>query len=326
MAISRPLTFRPLYQTLVWGGRRLCAWRKDLPAGPVGESWEISDHARGESVVEAGPYRDRTLSDLVRDEGEALLGKAQRPGPFPLMVKLIDAKQRLSVQVHPDDDLARSMGVGENGKTECWVFLASGGEVFQGVRKGIDAPLFRRALDSMQLEATLNRFEAHEADVFFLPARTLHALGEDCLVYELQQTSDVTFRVYDWDRMGLDGKPRQLHVEESLHTIDFAPRSYGPIRPPWRKTEFGLGHRLAECAYFSLDELSVDGVFALPTEGSFVLITCLTGTCLLSGPKGEIALPAMRTALIPADVGSLRVEPLGPATVLVARPGPDLLR
>ena len=212
MAISHPLLFRPQYQTLVWGGRRLCAWRKDLPVGPVGESWEVADHPRGESVVDSGPLQGRTLAELVRDEGQALLGKCQGPGPFPLMVKLIDAKQRLSVQVHPDDELARSMGVGENGKTECWVFLASGGEVFQGTRKGIDSSVFRRALDNKQLEGVLNRFEASEGDVFFLPARTLHAIGEDCLVYELQQTSDITFRVYDWDRMGLDGKPRQLHV------------------------------------------------------------------------------------------------------------------
>jgi mannose-6-phosphate isomerase len=242
------------------------------------------------------------------------------------MVKLIDAKQRLSVQVHPDDELARSMEVGENGKTECWVFLASGGEVFQGTRKGIDPSVFRRALDNKQLETVLNRFEASEGDVFFLPSRTLHAIGEDCLVYELQQTSDITFRVYDWDRMGLDGKPRQLHVEESLRAIDFSPQPFGPIRPNWRDAAFGKSRRLAECAYFSLEELGVDGPVELPTEGSFILITCLTGTCLLSAPMGEVALPAMRTALIPADAGSLRVEPLGPATLLVARPGVALIR
>ena len=232
MSLREPLRFLPVYKTLVWGGRRMLAWRPDVPDGPVGESWDLADHADGMSVVAEGPLAGQ-------DAGAAAGGGSRRAGgagfsgrTFPLMVKLIDASQRLSVQVHPDDAGARALGVGDNGKTECWRVVADGGVIFQGTRPGIDRAAFEAALAAGQLEQTLNRFEPQAGDFFFLEARTVHALGEGCLVYEIQQTSNITFRVYDWGRVGLDGKPRPLHVAESLETIDFSRTGFGPAASP----------------------------------------------------------------------------------------------
>jgi len=137
MEVRVPLIFHPVYQPLVWGGRRMEKWGRTLPPGPIGEAWELADHERGMSVVAEGPLADRRLRDLVADAGTALVGGGFSGGEFPLMVKLIDATLRLSVQVHPDAALARKFGVGGHGKTECWVFLDDGGEICQGTKPGI---------------------------------------------------------------------------------------------------------------------------------------------------------------------------------------------
>src|SRR5256885_5948958 len=254
MPLDAPLSFTPVYKTVLWGGRRLGRWRPALPPGQIGEAWDLADHDAGMSVVAGGPRAGTTLRALVAGHGAALVGRGFAGGAFPLMIKLIDATDRLSVQVHPDDAIARSLHVGANGKTECWLVLEDGGELFQGTRPGVDRESFARALAAGRVAETLNRFEPRAGDCFFLGARTVHALGAGCLVYELQQTLDVTFRVHDWDRVGADGKPRALHVDAALATIDFAGGDYGPRRPAWRDEEAGRVRRRtsADCAYFQL--------------------------------------------------------------------------
>jgi mannose-6-phosphate isomerase len=324
MEVRIPLLFRPVYQPLVWGGRRMEAWGRVLPDGPIGEAWELADHPRGMSVVAAGPLAGRTLHDLALCAGPALVGAAFPGGEFPLMIKLIDARLRLSVQVHPDDAIARELGVGQHGKTECWVLLADGGEICHGTRAGIGRDEFERALAEHHVATTLNRFEAREGDIFFLPARTVHALGEGCLLYEVQQTSDITFRVYDWDRLGLDGKPRPLHVRESLATIDFSQTSFGPRSPaPWRPLLApGCEERvLVECASFTLREQRVCGSLEQPLGDTCAVVTCVAGQGSLSTPLGQVALPTMQTVLVPADADRWRVDiPTGSADLLVATP------
>src|SRR5262245_51435658 len=221
MDLRAPISFRPVYQTVVWGGRRMERWRTELPPGPVGESWVPADPQRGVRVVADGPLAGATLGELTVRFGADLVGAGFRGGPFPIMVKAIDASDRLSVQVHPDDAIAHRLGLGRNGKTECWLFLEDGGELFLGTKTGVDRAAFERALAEDRLAETLNRFEPRAGDFFFLEPRTVHALGAGCLLYEIQQTSDITFRAYDWGRKGLDGQPRALHVQESLDTIDF---------------------------------------------------------------------------------------------------------
>lgn len=319
MAIRLPLTFRSVYQNLVWGGRRLQAWRNDLPEGPIGEAWDIADHPRGESIVDGGPFIGKTLNELVRDEDRALLGRCRHHGFFPLMVKIIDSRERLSVQVHPDDSLAQSLGVGQNGKTECWFFLTDGGEVLQGTKPGIERDHFRHAITTRDVANTLNHFAAKAGDVFFLPARTIHALGQGCFLYELQQTLDVTFRVYDWDRVGLDGKPRPLHVEESLATIDFKAAEFGP-RPIPKFSPEGMRNRL-RCRYFCLDEYRSEVQVELSTNHRFALLTCLSGGGMVETSAGSVNLMPLRTALIPADAEAFCWVPSAPGAFLLARPG-----
>lgn len=324
MEVRAPLVFRPVYQPLVWGGRRMESWGRALPEGPIGEAWELADHPRGMSMVAEGPWFGTSLHDLVERAPTALVGQAFRGGEFPLMVKLIDARLRLSVQVHPDDLIARQLGVGRHGKTECWVFLEDGGEICQGTRPGIGRTDFEWALAEHRVATTLNLFEARKGDVFFLPARTVHALGEGCLLYEVQQTSDITFRVYDWDRLGLDGKPRSLHVTESLATIDFSRASYGPHTPaPWRSlgVEGCQERSLIACEYFSLREQRVCGDLTQPVGDTCVVVTCVAGQGTLATPAGRVALPPMQTVLVPADAGTWRVDAAeGSVDLLLATP------
>ena len=325
MEVRVPLIFRPVYQPLVWGGRRMERWGRTLPRGPIGEAWELADQPRGMSVVAEGQLAGLTLRELVDRAGAALVGTGFPGGEFPLIVKLIDARLRLSVQVHPDEAVARALGVGQHGKTECWVFLADGGEVWQGTRQGVGRAEFERSLAQHNLPEVLNRFEARTGDVCFLPARTVHALGEGCLLYEVQQTSDVTFRVYDWDRLGLDGKPRPLHVAESMATIDFARTGFGPHKTEaWRPVAGGADCEercLVECSHFALRELKVRGRLEQPTQDTCAIVTCVSGKGTLSTPAGQVALPSMQTVLVPADAGTWRVDiPSGGADLLVATP------
>jgi mannose-6-phosphate isomerase len=320
VALRAPLRFTPVYKALVWGGRRMERWRSGLPEGPVGESWDLADHPDGMSAVAEGPLAGQPLSALVAAAGPELVGTGFTGGPFPLMVKLIDAAQRLSVQVHPDDALARALGVGHNGKTECWRVLADGGAIYQGTRPGIDRPAFERALAAGEVPGTLNRFQPREGDFFFLEARTVHALGEGCLVYEVQQTSNITFRVYDWGRVGLDGKPRPLHVRESLDTIDFGRGGFGPQRPAFAADARGGETRsLCACAYFTLDEWRGER-FAAAASGRCAVLVCLGGEATVETAGGAVTLGAMQTALVPAAAGDFRVQAAGTANLLVAEP------
>ena len=301
-------------------------WERTLPEGPIGEAWELADHPRGMSVVGDGRFAGLTLRELVARASASLVGAGFRGGEFPLMVKLIDARLRLSVQVHPDEAVARALGVGQHGKTECWVFLADGGEIYQGTRPGIGRVQFERALAEHHVSDTLNRFEARRGDVFFLPARTVHALGEGCLLYEVQQTSDITFRVYDWDRSGLDGRPRPLHVAESMATIDFGRTGFGPqATEAWRPihaSPAGCEEReLVACPYFTLREQRVRGRIEQATMETCWVVTCVAGRGALSTPAGQVALLPMQTVLVPADAGSWCVDvPSGSADLLVATP------
>jgi mannose-6-phosphate isomerase len=312
-ALRAPLGFRPVYKTLVWGGERIGRLRAGVPAGPVGEAWDLADHPDGMSVVGKGApaLHERTLASLMATNGEDLVGAGYGGKTFPLMVKLIDAAQNLSVQVHPDDAGARRMGVGDNGKTECWRVMADGGPIYQGTRPGVDRTAFERALASGAVADTLNRFETKNGDFYFLEARTVHALGENTLVYEIQQTSNVTFRVFDWGRMGLDGKPRPLHVTESLETIDFSRTGFGPQHPAFSPHPGGGEARvLVACPHFRVEERrgrEVTGAAA----GRGAIVVVIDGQGTLATDAGDVSIGPMETALVPAVAGAWRLAARG---------------
>ncbi len=317
-----PLRFTPVYHTLVWGGRAMATWRKDLPVeGRIGESWDLADHPRGMSVVAEGPARGATLRELTQRHGAALVGDSYDGGDFPLLVKLIDANDRLSVQVHPDDDLAQSLKVGNRGKTECWLMINEGGELFVGTKSGTTRAGFEAALAAGKVSETLNRFIASDGDFFFLRARTVHALGKGCLLYEVQQTCDVTFRVDDWGRVGLDGKPRPLHVQESLATIDFNAADRWPGDAPWvAHADGGRIRHLTRNPYFTVEERKASSTKG-GANGRCTIVVCLAGHGTLATAAGGVAMAPMQTLLVPAAAGGWSATATdGELRLLIAQP------
>jgi mannose-6-phosphate isomerase len=231
--MDSPLRFKPYLRPMVWGGRRLeTVLHKPLPTEEAyGESWEVSDHALHRSIVESGPATGSSLRDLMERQREGLLGRAApRYAVFPWLVKFLDASDWLSVQVHPDEEAVRRFWPGEGSKTEAWFVLdaAPGSRIYAGLRPGIDEQRLRTAIAAGTVAECLHSFEPRPGDCVFLPAGTVHAVGGGVLIAEVQQTSDATFRLFDWNRRDSQGKPRQLHVEEGLASIHW---EQGPVEP-----------------------------------------------------------------------------------------------
>ena len=235
MASCPPLRFAPLLKRYLWGGRRLGT----LLGKPIGaeedyaESWEIADHGADQTVVSGGPLAGMTLEQVLEKHGRELLGQhwdSKQCSRFPLLFKFLDCRRVLSVQVHPNDAAAAKQVPPDLGKTEAWVILAAepGSVVYAGLKRGFDQAALERELVRGTTELCLHKFEPKVGDCIFIPAGTVHALGAGLVVAEIQQASDTTFRLFDWNRVGPDGKPRQLHIEESLAAIDY---SAGPVQP-----------------------------------------------------------------------------------------------
>ena len=219
-----PLTFQPIFKERVWGGQKLrTLYNKDIPADrPIGESWEITDRPEGISVIANGPLAGQTLRFLMEHHRQEVLGRtAAASGPFPLLVKILDAADTLSVQVHPPAAVAARLG-GEP-KTEMWYITDATPEavLYAGLKQGTSRAEFERRIHEGSVAECLHRLPVKTGDVMFLPSGRLHAIGAGNVIFEIQQNSDTTYRVFDWNRVGLDGKPRQLHVGPSLDSIDF---------------------------------------------------------------------------------------------------------
>jgi mannose-6-phosphate isomerase len=224
MRFPQALSFRPLFMERVWGGRRLAErLGKPLPPDvPIGESWELVDREDVQSVVDTGEHAGMTLHELWTEHREAVFGEVRDSPRFPLLAKILDARETLSVQVHPPAAVAPELG-GEP-KTEMWYLLEAeeGAELFAGFRPGVDRRQFEAALGSGDVANLLHRVPVRAGDALFIPSGRCHAIGAGCLIVEIQQNSDTTYRVFDWNRVGLDGKPRALHIAESMRSIDFA--------------------------------------------------------------------------------------------------------
>ncbi len=317
-----PLRFRPLYKCAVWGGRRFETelGRKLEPDSSFAESWEICDHGEDQSVVEVGPLSGASLHELVAHRGDELLGRHHPQERFPLLLKYLDANQRLSVQVHPDDATARRLQLRDVGKTEAWVVLAAsqGSAIWAGFNQRVDSGTLRRAIAGGYLERYLHRFAPVVGQCIFIPARTVHALGDGLMVVEIQQSSDLTLRLYDWNRVGPDGKSRPLHIEEGLEAIDY---SQGPVEPhipqPTPKPHVEC---LVECEKFVLDRWQFRSPQKAGGDGRCHILTILAGSIFLEAdPSGE-PLRLGQTVLLPAAVGATGLLPTGdtPAILLDA--------
>ncbi len=321
-----PLTFEPQFRDYIWGGRNLEKLGRRLPPGIVAESWEISGHPSSPTVVDAGPYQGRPLTDLLTELGLDLVGRRSQAmlarGRFPLLIKLLDANQDLSVQVHPDDDYARVHEHGELGKTEMWYILRArpGAQLIYGLRRGVTREEFMRALQAGELERCLHYLPVKEGDVIFLPAGTIHALLAGVIVVEIQQNSDTTYRVYDWNRVGPDGRPRPLHIEKALEVIDFDRVEPGPAEPqPIEAREGFRRELLVRCPYFTVEKihLAPGARFAGECTGeTFEIWGCIEGEAMLTWQGDPVALPGVRFVLLPAALGAFAVEGKSSAVLL----------
>jgi len=312
---TAPLRFRPVYSSAIWGGRWLKALygRADAPA-VAAESSEISGHAYGMSVVTEGPYAGRTLADLAMEFGRDLVGTSA-PLPvsrFPLLLKLIDARRALSVQVHPN---VRTVPLtkGEP-KTEAWFVLAAapGAALYAGVKDGVTPEMVRAAAENSagELAGMLRRHPVAPGDVLYIPGGVVHAIGEGVMVFEVQQSSNTTFRLYDWDRVDANGRSRELHVAQALQAIDWT----FPTVEVRRRMALGAkdGYkivRLLKTEFFRMDELRLDGAYERPMDGaSFVAVFAANGSARVTTPDGSCHVARGTSVLVPASAASCRFQ------------------
>jgi mannose-6-phosphate isomerase len=322
-----PLRFEPLFTTNLWGGRRLpgLLGRAVGHADPVGEAWVLSDVDGSPTPVADGPLAGATLRELLAADPERVLGPAAAAqGRFPLLLKFLDARQELSVQVHPDDERAARLGPGRFGKTEAWVVLEANprtSRLYAGFAPGVTADRFRAALADRTVPGKLHSFTPRPGDCVFVKAGTVHAVGADVLLFEVQQTSDITYRLYDWDRVDAKtGRPRELHVEEGLAAADFA---RGPC-PPHRPTVAVVGgvwsERLVDCRYFTLDRTTGRAPFPVGAAGRCRAVVCVGGSGELGWRGRRYPVKVGDTVLLPAEVGEATFAPAGDAVVLECGP------
>ena len=305
----KAIKLNPAFKDYLWGGTKLRdEYGKKCDLDKVAESWELSCHKDGCSVVADGEYAGLTLPQYIEKAGKAVLGTdCEKFEYFPILIKLIDAKQNLSVRVHPDNDYAMRVE-GEYGKTEMWyvVDCEPGAGLLYGFKHEISKEEFRRRIEDNTLLEVTNRVEVHPGDVFFIEAGTLHAIGEGILIAEIQQNSNTTYRVYDYGRVGADGKPRQLHIEKAIDVTRLAPATRPCGRPQATPDAFAGGSVLpvASCDYFTVKEMEVTSHAALMAdEKSFHSLLLLDGSLTLSMGGEKLEMKKGASVFVPAGSG-----------------------
>lgn len=305
--------FRPLLKQTLWGGRKIVAFKHlNLQMENVGESWEISGVKNNETIVNGGPHDGKTLNQLVREQKGRLVGQenyARFGNEFPLLVKFIDACRDLSIQVHPNDETARRHGK-VRGKTEMWYVLKSddGAWLYNGLRQPLTPETYEQMVADDTITDALACHEAHEGDVFFIPAGRIHAIGAGCFVAEIQQTCDVTYRIYDYKRRDKNGNLRELHVREAAESIDYT--VYDNYRVQYQPLQ-DQGVPLISCQYFTTALYDIDDPMTIDYSelDSFVILMGLQGSAEVVDDSGQ-RLPFMEgeTILLPATVQNIKIE------------------
>ena len=308
--VATPLAFKPIFQERIWGGRKLAdLFGKYIPADKlIGESWEIVDRPEAQSMVRDGPLAARSLHDLWVNFREEIFGSTSTrfAAPrFPLLIKLLDAREKLSLQVHPPERVAESLG-GE-AKTEFWYVVAAepGSEIYVGLRQSITREQFERALHSGTVAECVHAIAVKEGDAMFLPSGRFHAIGAGNLLVEVQQNSDTTYRVFDWNRADDRGQPRSLHIKEALQCIDFNDVAPAPVRPD-RET-------LVRDNLFEVQKWNLDCAREIVPPGQFAIVFCLSGTVRC----GDADFSPGQFLLVPASLPDREVRPRGEGTSLL---------
>ncbi len=316
-----PLKFRPLFKDKIWGGDRIKSvlGMNYFPLPNCGEAWVLSGVPGSETIVTNGFLKGNELNELVEVFMEDLVGEAafERYGnEFPLLIKFIDSNDSLSIQVHPDDALAARRGIG-NGKSEMWYILEAepGAEIISGFNRKMDVKTYLEFLERNKLTEILNREIAHKSDVFYIPAGRVHALGPGILLAEIQQTSDTTYRIYDWGRVDEKGKSRELHLDQALEAIDFTvPDSY---RTTYRKI-MNQTESLVDCSHFTTQILSFNKAIRKDYSelDSFVIYVCVEGMIRVECGSSVETLKKGEVLLIPAITGKLILSPKTESRIL----------
>lgn len=306
-----PLKFYPLYKDYIWGGRNLESIGKTITGERVAESWEAACHSDGTSIISNGIFEGMSLTAILEEHGSELAGRSFS-GKFPLLIKLIDANDRLSVQVHPDDCYAAVNENGEYGKNEAWYIIAAkpGAKIIYGMKPGVTKEEFTRAVWGKRVEECLNTLEVTAGDVINIPAGTVHALGAGILLAEVQQNSNTTYRVYDYERVDKHGNTRPLHVEKALEVINFNASCRGKVEGLAVNFERGcaITYKIAN-KYFGLETCEVKEKLSDTADGSkFFIYTLLEGACELSYDGGSLKLDCGETVLIPACLGDYEMK------------------
>ena len=307
------------YFPRIWGGRRLeKLYGKPLPESEsetIGEAWLVSDHPQHESIVMDGPRKGETLRSLLEEDARYILGSHAQltvNGRFPLLLKLLDAQDVLSVQVHPDDECAKRLGEPDVGKTEMWHVLHAdpGSELICGLDPEVTAEQLEELVaDGSALERAMRHLPVNPGDSAFLPAGTVHAIGAGLVLAEIQQNSDVTYRLYDWGRVQADGTPRELHIDKAREAIHFGEDHPGLAKPVTLQAEGGERQIHAASSYFAAERMDLSGGMSRTTGGtSFHIVLALSGRLMVSAEGASLTLPPGRAVLIPGGAGAYTVE------------------
>jgi mannose-6-phosphate isomerase len=313
-----PLRFEPFFRPMVWGGRALgTRLGKSLPTPePYGESWEVSDHALHRSVVADGPWKGTTLRQLMQQEREALLGSAaSRFETFPWLVKFLDCCDWLSVQVHPDADAVKTLWPGEGSKTEAWYVIDAQptSRIYAGLKPGVGPQDLRAALTRGAVEECLHSFVPQPGDCVFLPAGTVHAVGGGVLMAEIQETSDATFRLFDWNRVDAQGKSRKLHIEEAFAAIHWDAGPVQPLRAPL--ADAARHWPLVSCDLFSLNYSYENGRYFTGDNGKLKALLVLEGQGRWQSGAG---IAPGQIWIIPALSTTYRIDLTSPLRAVLA--------
>jgi mannose-6-phosphate isomerase len=315
-----PLTFQPIFKQRVWGGRELeRLYHKPLPPGvPIGESWEITDRPGDVSVITNGPLAGKDLRWLMENHAAGLLGGAKpQRGRFPLLIKILDAQDKLSLQVHPP--AARAAELGGEPKTEIWYIAeaAPGAELYVGLKRGVTRAEFERKIKAGTVAECFHRVSVRPTDAMFLPSGRVHALGAGLVIFEIQQNSDTTYRVFDWNRLGLDGKPRELHVPQSLASINF--NDFEPSLLPQAFVRQGaqLVRPLVSDPLFTVEAHQADPGTSVPLQPSKMqIIALLAGQIQVGSGQETLVLAPGQFCLVPASLTQVALQAETPATFL----------
>ena len=317
-----PLRFQPAFRRYIWGGRRLAdVLSKSIGDQKAAESWEIVDHGNDQSIVQFGSLSGRSLHELVIAHGADLVGEkvwqrindeklpAALRQRFPLLLKFLDANRDLSVQVHPDDKMGATLSPPDLGKTEAWYVLHAdpGAKVYAGLKEGVTKEQFATAIQAGNTESLLHAFEAKAGDCIFVEAGTMHAIGAGLLVAEIQQASNTTFRVFDWNRVDDEGNSRELHIDQALAATNFRPRTSQPAVTPQSSVPISAWNTVVSCDQFTMRHGKPTENWTTCGDGKFRIFAVIGGSMSIQNDPSESPLKLGDTTLLPACLDATEI-------------------